>query len=71
MVFLQLACTVASRAVYSLHKTSTRQHVMKKAKEWGMNCQIVAELKFDVSNLYKFHKQKSVDVQVDFIRLSK
>ena len=26
---------MASRAVYSLHKSSTRDHVLSKAKEWG------------------------------------
>ncbi|XP_071947005.1 rRNA N(6)-adenosine-methyltransferase METTL5-like [Antedon mediterranea] len=70
MVFLKLGLSMARNAVYSLHKTSTREHVIKKAKEWGVNIEIVAELRFDLPATYKFHKQKSVDIEVDFIRLS-
>ncbi|KAI9316294.1 methyltransferase-like protein 5-like protein [Dichotomocladium elegans] len=71
MVFLKKAIELAGTAVYSLHKTSTREHIMKKAKEWGVSCEVVAELKFDVPMMYKFHKKKSVDIQVDFLRFGK
>ncbi|XP_078170062.1 S-adenosyl-L-methionine-dependent methyltransferases superfamily protein isoform X2 [Carex rostrata] len=50
MDFLSLSLKVASRAVYSLHKTSTR------------------ELRFDVPQMYKFHKKKEVDIAVDLWR---
>ena len=33
--------------------------------------QVIAELKFDVPKLYKFHKKDSVDVAVDVLRLEK
>ncbi|ORX93497.1 S-adenosyl-L-methionine-dependent methyltransferase [Basidiobolus meristosporus CBS 931.73] len=71
MVFLKRGIELANKAVYSLHKTSTREHIMKKAKEWGVTCQVVAELKFDVPAMYKFHKKKSVDIEVDFLRFEK
>lgn len=32
--------------------------------------QVVAEVRFDVENMYKFHKEKSVDVAVDVWRLN-
>merc|ERR1712098_156021 len=35
MKFLQSGLEMASGAVYSLHKSSTRDHVLSKAKEWG------------------------------------
>ncbi|XP_038044791.1 rRNA N6-adenosine-methyltransferase METTL5-like isoform X2 [Patiria miniata] len=77
MVFLRQALDMASTAVYSLHKTSTRQHIEKKAKEWGTHMEVVAELRFDLPASYKFHKQKScvqfcqqVDIEVDFLRFS-
>lgn len=63
---------------------------MKKAKEWGVDCEVLAELKvgyfawyplsntdrscgcqFDVPMMYKFHKKKSVDIAVDFLRFGK
>ena len=35
MEFLCVGLALARRAVYSLHKTSTRDHVLKKAADWG------------------------------------
>ncbi|XP_071803241.1 rRNA N(6)-adenosine-methyltransferase METTL5-like [Asterias amurensis] len=70
MVFLRQALDLANTAVYSLHKTSTRQHIEKKAKEWGTEMEVVAELRYDLPASYKFHKQKSVDIEVDFLRFS-
>ena len=56
-------------AVYSLHKTATREHIKKKASEWGVNMEVLAELRFNLAASYKFHRKKSVDIEVDFIRI--
>ncbi|KAI8889386.1 methyltransferase-like protein 5-like protein [Backusella circina FSU 941] len=71
MVLLKKAIEIAGTSVYSLHKTSTRDHIMKKAKEWGVTFEVVAELKFDVPMMYKFHKKKNVEIAVDFLRFEK
>lgn len=68
MKFLQAGLMMASKAVYSLHKTSTREHVLTKAKDWGVGAQVVAELRYDLPATYKHHKKTSVDIHVDFIR---
>jgi len=68
MIFLQKAFELASTSVYSLHKTATRKHVLRKAQEWGANAQVVAELCFNISAMYKFHKKQTQDIEVDFIR---
>ena len=39
MVFLQRAIMMSRKAVYSLHKTSTRDHILKKAEGWGVRPQ--------------------------------
>ena len=39
LLFLQTGIFLAKTAVYSLHKTSTRDHVIKRAKEWGVTPQ--------------------------------
>ena len=39
MVFLQRAIMMSRYAVYSLHKTSTREHILKKAEDWGVRPQ--------------------------------
>ena len=68
--FLRTAIRLARRAVYSFHKTSTRPYLIKLLRDtWGLNVEVVAEMKFDIPNMYKFHKQKCVDVEVDLIRV--
>ncbi|KAI9146290.1 methyltransferase-like protein 5-like protein [Paraphysoderma sedebokerense] len=70
MIFLKKATEIAD-VVYSLHKTSTREYIVKKAQEWGFKCEVLAQLRYDLKNTYKFHKKKSVDIEVDFIRLAR
>lgn len=60
MQFLRMALTMATTAVYSLHKTSTRGHIQKKASDWGVKMEVIAELRYDLPASYKFHKKKSV-----------
>ncbi|KAK8682845.1 hypothetical protein V6N13_038927 [Hibiscus sabdariffa] len=70
MDFLFVALKVASRAVYSLHKTSTRDYV-KRAALRDLNAssaEVLCELRFDIPQLYKFHKKKEVDIAVDLWR---
>ncbi|KZC12793.1 PREDICTED: methyltransferase-like protein 5 [Dufourea novaeangliae] len=68
MKFLEISMKLASRAVYSLHKTSTRNYILQKAAQFDAKGKIIAELRYDLPKAYKFHKKTSVDVQVDFIR---
>ncbi|XP_064419777.1 rRNA N6-adenosine-methyltransferase METTL5 isoform X2 [Latimeria chalumnae] len=70
MIFLKTALSMAKTAVYSLHKTTTREHIQKKAEDWKVKMEVLAELRYDLPASYKFHKKKSVDIQVDFIRFS-
>jgi predicted RNA methylase len=58
-------------AVYSLHKSSTRDFLVNKAvNEWHVqDAKVLAELKFNLPKSYAFHKAKSVDVAVDLLRL--
>jgi predicted RNA methylase len=69
--FLRTATRLARRSVYSFHKRSTRQFVLKTIKEeWGYHdAKVVAEMAFDVPNMYKFHTQQSKDIEVDLIRV--
>ncbi|OWK00170.1 METTL5, partial [Cervus elaphus hippelaphus] len=58
MAFLKTALEMARTAVYSLHKSSTREHIQKKAAEWKVKIDIIAELRYDLPASYKFHKKK-------------
>ena len=58
-------------AVYSLHKTATREHILKKAEnEWNVKVEVLAQLKYDLPASYKHHKKSNVDIDVDFMRFS-
>ena len=67
--FLRAATYLARRTVYSFHKTSTREFLTKTVTGWGMEIDVVAQMKFDLPKTYKFHKQATVDVEVDLIRV--
>ena len=69
--FLRAGLNLCRGAVYSMHKTSTRDFIVNKCSaEWGMDVKVVAQLKFDVPASYAFHKKKSADVDVDLIRVA-
>ncbi|XP_059503244.1 rRNA N6-adenosine-methyltransferase METTL5 isoform X2 [Stegostoma tigrinum] len=63
MTFLKIALDMARTAVYSLHKTSTRNHIQKKAEEWKIKMEVIAELRYDLPASYRFHKKKSLSLQ--------
>ena len=71
MQFLKLGCQLARRAVYSFHKSSTRDYVLRTVRALPnvRDAVVVAEMKFDLPRTYKFHKAASVDVEVDLIRV--
>ena len=55
----------------SFHKKSTRNFLLKLIREdWGFpDSEVVAEMKFDIPKSYNFHKAKTMDVEVDLIRI--
>jgi len=69
VTFLRTAIRLARRAVYSFHKTSTRPYLVKLVQSWGYEIEVVAQMKFDIPKMYKFHKENNVDVDVDLIRV--
>lgn len=58
--------------VYSLHKSSTRDFFKKKlaksSEEFSATVtgEVLAEVRYDLPKTYRFHKEKSLDIQVDF-----
>lgn len=70
MEFLLVALKIASQAVYSLHKTTTRDHIKKTAlRNFGArSAEVLCELRYDVPHMYKFHRKKEVDIAVDLWR---
>ena len=72
MKFLDVALSAVtlSGAVYSFHKTSTRDFILRRMESRGLNVEVIAEMKFRIPHMYKQHKKKEVLVDVDFIRTS-
>lgn len=68
MKFLKVATQLSRNAVYSLHKTSTREFVQKKTKELKVKGEVIAELRYNIESSFKFHKKSSVDIEVDVWR---
>jgi predicted RNA methylase len=71
LLFLQIASHFATTAIYTMHKTSTRTHILRKAESWGWKAQVLAQMKFEILNQFKFHKKERVYVDVDLVRLYK
>ncbi len=61
---------LATKAVYSFHKSSTRSYLVKIVQSWGYNVEVIAQMKFDIPKMYKFHKLDEVDVEVDLFSVS-
>ncbi|WAQ94352.1 METL5-like protein [Mya arenaria] len=70
MEFVKTALHLTDNVVYSLHKSSTREHIEKKAEDWGVKMEVLAKMRFDLKQTLKFHKKKSLDIEVDFIKFS-
>lgn len=70
VVFLARAVKAAREAVYSMHKTSTRDYLARKTASWGASpSKVIAQVRFDIANTLDFHKRESVDVHVDVWRV--
>lgn len=65
MKFLISAFNLAKTAVYSLHKSSTRNYIQRKATELGAKAEVFATLRYNLDSTYKFHKNATVDIEVD------
>ena len=68
--FIRAAFRVATGAVYSLHKSSTRAHIEKLALQTfkARKATVLAQLKYDLPATYAHHRQKSVEIAVDLWR---
>lgn len=63
--FLMAGINLARNVVYSLHKSSTRDYIKKRAHELKIKAEVIAELRYNLESTYKFHKKNTVDIEVD------
>ncbi|KAL1456226.1 hypothetical protein WDU94_000971 [Cyamophila willieti] len=70
LTFVKYATRIG-KVVYSLHKTSTRENIVKKISAFPNveQVDVIAEMKYDLNQSYKFHKKSLHDIDVDLIRI--
>ncbi len=70
MDFLRAAFKISKHSIYSLHKSSTREHIGKIAVRdlKAKSAEVLAQLRYDLPATYRFHRQKSRDIEVDLWR---
>lgn len=68
--FLQAAWQIATKAAYSLHKSSTRQHIQRLAdRQLGAGRgEVLCQVRYNLPATYAFHKAKMKDIEVDLWR---
>lgn len=72
MVFLEAALGLTEGAVYSMHKSSTRDFIIRKAREsWEVEAQVIAQMSFNIGHQFSFHRKEMASIEVDLIRLNK
>ncbi|GAB0495057.1 hypothetical protein MMPV_006354 [Pyropia vietnamensis] len=69
VAFLLAAAHIARRAVWSMHKASTRAYVGGAAAAAGAVPAVVARLRFPLPRAYAFHRTEMGEVAVDLWRL--
>lgn len=42
--------------------------MMKLASSWGLEFEVLAQMKFDLPQTYKKHRKETVDIEVDLLR---
>ena len=57
--------------MFSLHKSSTRDHLLKYCKSLHLECQVIAEIRYNIESSYSFHKDMSKNIQVDLLRIER
>jgi len=69
-----LALLAPGGAAFSMHKSSTRAHLVRLAVSGALSggapigVELVAQLRFELPATYAFHRAESVDVDVDLLR---
>ena len=64
--FLKLAFKYTEEGIFSMHKTSTKDFLIKVFEENKFSVLDVKDIKFNIPKTYKFHKEESKNIDVSF-----
>lgn len=73
--FLKLASILSTGSIYSLHKSVTRNFIKNISKSWGLNMEVVNQLRYNIPKIESRNKRLAKnapekDIEVDFIRFT-
>lgn len=68
--FLQSALKIG-KVVYSIHKTTTREHLDHWFREQGSRAELIMTTKMEIPHQFSFHKKKKSFVGIDVFRVVK
>jgi predicted RNA methylase len=66
--FIQTALRIG-KVIYSIHKTSTRNHLNRWFREHDTKAEVVMTTKMEIRHQFSFHKKRSHYVDVDVYRI--
>ncbi|KAJ9462773.1 hypothetical protein DIPPA_14732 [Diplonema papillatum] len=72
LLFLHTALNMvhSGGAVYSLHKSSTREHIQSTVEKWGATGEALGEYSWNLAKTYKHQKKATKDIAVDMWRVT-
>ncbi|XP_074599268.1 methyltransferase like 5 [Brevipalpus obovatus] len=70
VAFLKAAMNLAKEAIYSLHKSATRNYLLQKGSDLGMKAEILGQFSYDLPATYARHTKLKKTIDVDLIRFS-
>ena len=71
-MFVEKSLEIANGAVYSFHKSSCRNYwVNKFSKKFQCRVTPLFQVHFPIDRLFKFHRNDSIDIEVDILKFEK
>jgi putative methylase len=67
-LFLGKALRMAP-VVYSIHKSSTRDHILRYVERQGFSVRAIHEYKFEIPRMFEHHRKRRYEVRVDCYRM--
>jgi predicted RNA methylase len=69
--FTTKICTQKGR-IYSFHKTSTREFIVKTVEKWGWKTKVIDTVKFPLPKRFeKYHKKDVAFTEVDIFEFTR
>jgi predicted RNA methylase len=73
LIFLKMASKLSTNAIYSIHKSVTRNYIKNLSKSWNLSMEVVSELRYNIPKVESRNKRliasaPEKDIEVDLLR---